>query len=103
MNQYFVEITNEALADMEELYDYIAKALRSPENAMKQYRRIASQIMTLSEFPERYPLMESEPERIKKLRKMPIDNYLVFYVVKENKVIVTNVLYSSSDIGARLK
>jgi len=28
---------------------------------------------------------------------------MVFYVVKEDKVIVTNVLYSSADITTRLK
>ena len=47
--------------------------------------------------------MDSEPEQEKGLRKMPVNHYMVFYVVKEDKVIVTNVLYSSADITARLK
>ncbi len=34
MKQYTVEITKEALADMEQLYNHIAYVLQAPENAM---------------------------------------------------------------------
>jgi len=34
---------------------------------------------------------------------MPVDNYSVFYVIKNDRVLVTNVLYSASDISKRLK
>lgn len=34
MKQYFVQITDRALADMEEIYTYIAEQLQEPENAM---------------------------------------------------------------------
>ena len=35
MNKFYtVEITDEALADMEQLYQYIAEVLLSPENAI---------------------------------------------------------------------
>lgn len=36
------------------------------------------------------------------LRRMLVDNFSVFYVVQGDKVIVTNVLYSASDIESRL-
>ena len=35
MKYYTVEITNEALADMEQLYNHIAYVLQAPENAMQ--------------------------------------------------------------------
>ena len=38
MKHYTVEITNEALADMEQLYNHIAYVLQAPENAMDQYK-----------------------------------------------------------------
>ena len=38
MEQYKVEITKEALQDMEDMYNYIALELLSPENAMGQYK-----------------------------------------------------------------
>ena len=47
MNKYVVEITDEALADMDGIYNYIASTLLAPENAMGQYNRIAEAILTL--------------------------------------------------------
>lgn len=41
MVKYRVDITDEALADMESLYEYIKFKLLAPENAMGQYNRIA--------------------------------------------------------------
>ena len=63
MEQYKVEITKEALQDMEDIYNYIALELLSPENAMGQYNRIADEILTLDTFPQRYRIMDSEPEK----------------------------------------
>ena len=39
--------TDEALADMDAIYNYIANTLLAPENAMGQYNRIAKAILTL--------------------------------------------------------
>lgn len=103
MERYKVEITKEALQDMEDIYNYIAVELLSPENAMGQYNRIANEILTLDAFPQRYRIMDSEPEKRIELRRMLVDNYSVFYTIRDNKVIVTDVLYTASDIEARLR
>ena len=102
MRQYEVEITDDALADMEQMYNHIAFVLLSPENAMGQYNRIADAILKLNVMPERFRVMYSEPEHSMGLRRMLVDNFSVFYVVQGDKVIVTNVLYSASDIECRL-
>lgn len=102
MKQYVVRITDRALADMEEMYNYIAIQLQAPENAMGEYNRIAEAIKGLHVFPERIKLMESEPERIMGLRQLVIDNYSAFYVIQDTDVIVTRVLYSAVDISRRL-
>ena len=102
MKQYTIQITDKALADMEEIYNYIAKQLLSPENAMGQYNRIAEAIQKLNVFPERVRIMESEPEHTMGLRQLSIDNFSTFYVIKDDRVIVTRVLYSASDISRRL-
>ena len=100
MKQYVVQITDRALADMEEIYNYIAIQLQAPENAMGQYNRIAEAIEGLNVFPERAKLVE--PERIMGLRQLVIDNYSVFYVIEDMDVIVTRVLYSAMDMSRRL-
>lgn len=102
MNFYQVQITDKALADMEEIYTYIAEQLQSMENAMGQYNRIANAIEKLNVFPERIRLMESELEHTMGLRQLIVDNYSAFYFIEEDRVIVTRVLYSTSDISKRL-
>ena len=47
--------------------------------------------------------MESEPERTRGLRRFIVDNYAVFFIIADDVVIVTNVLYGASDIENRLR
>ncbi len=89
MKQYTVQITDKALADMEEIYTYIAEQLLAPENAIGQYNRIAEAIQNLNVFPERVRIMEFEPEHTMGLRQLPMDNFLVFYVIEDNRVVPT--------------
>ena len=103
MDRYVVEITDEALADMDGIYNYIANTLLAPENAMGQYNRIAEAILTLESFPERYPIFDLQPERSWKMRRMVVDNFLVCYVIDLEKVTVTDVLFGASNVHIRLQ
>ena len=102
MKKYEVNITDDALSDMEGIYDYIAYSLYSMDSAIRQYDRIANAILTLKTFPKRIPLVSFEPERSLGLRKLVIDNYLICYVVDDDTVTVTDVLYGASDIKSRI-
>ena len=102
MEMYEVNITDEALDDMEKIYEYIAFELLSPENAMGQYNRIADAILTLDSLPDRFALFESEPEHSWGMRRMVVDNYLVCYIVDPGIVTVTDVLYGASNVHVRL-
>jgi len=103
MKHYQVKITDKALTDMAEIYEYIAGNLIVPDTAMKQYERIADGIESLSEFPERCNLFDSQPERDLRLRLLLVDNYSAIYVAEGDCVTVLRVLYSSSDIITRLR
>lgn len=70
---------------------------------MKQYNRIADEILTLDTFPERFRIMDSGLEKRMELRRMLVDNYSVFYTIRDERVIVTDVLYTASDIEACLR
>ena len=102
MKQYKIQITNEALQDMECIYYCIAQDLLSPESAIRQYDRISDAILKLDIFPEKNRILKFEIERMRLLRRLIVDNYSVFYVIEGDSVIVTNVLYSASDIELRL-
>ena len=40
MTHYTIQITDKALADMEEIYNYIAIQLQAPENAIIELQRL---------------------------------------------------------------
>ena len=103
MEKYVVDITDEALADMEALYEHIAVKLKAPEKAMGQYNRIADAILTLDSFPDRFGLLECEQEHSMGIHKMLVDNYIVCYVIDPGVVTVTDVLYGASDLHKRLQ
>ena len=105
MNQYNVKITGKALEDMERIYNYIALDLLVPDTAMGQYNRIADAIESLSYTPKRCRLFDSQPERNMGMWQRLIDNYSIIFVVDDitSTVTVLRVLYSASDINARLK
>ncbi len=102
MKRYTVLITDEAQADMENIYLYIAYELHYPETAMKQYKRISEEINKLDFFPERYGIMDFIGENQKQLRRMKTDNYSVIYCIIGDRVYVTNVLHSASDLADKL-
>ena len=103
MKSYAVQITEEALSDMEALYSYIAVRLKAPENAMKQYNRIADAIVSLKQFPDRFAYVELESEYSMGIHRMLVDHFVVFYVIDNDTVTVTEVLYGASDTHYRWK
>ena len=48
---------------MEEIVDYISYELSAPEAAHNLLDKMEENIMDLSVFPERYPLVDEEPWR----------------------------------------
>ena len=69
---------------------------------MEQYKveitKEALQELTLDTFPQRYRIMDSEPEKQMELRRMLVDNYSVFYTICADKVIVTDVLHDMNHL-----
>ena len=100
--KYTVNITEAALQDMDEIYDYIYYTFKAPDTAAAQYDRIADEILSLEEMPLRFGIPQFEPCISTQLHRMPVDRFSVFYLVRGDTVIVTDVLYSASDLETRL-
>ena len=75
----------------------------APEAAMNQDNRIADTIESLSFFPEKFRLLECEPEKSQGIRLCAVDSYTIIYALDSNTVTVLRVLYSASDILSRLR
>ena len=73
---------------METLFKHIAETLMEPVIAEKQYTRIETAVYSLDQMPERFRQYEKEPWRSRNLRVMPVDNYIVFYTVDNEKQVV---------------
>ena len=95
-----VVISFEAEEDIQGIYDYIKHNLCAPKAAARTANKIYEQIISLDASPKRYRLYDREPWKSRGLRKMPVDNFVVLYIVDENSKTVTvlRVFYGGRDI-----
>lgn len=102
---YDVIVTEQADADLREIYEYITFELLSPDHASAQLDRLENAIVALEQFPDKHRLYEVGAWRDRGLHLMPVDNFLVFYVVDREKGVVTviRVMYSGRDTDRELR
>ncbi len=74
-------------------------------SAAGQLDRLEENILKLSEMSQRFKLYEKEPWHSRGLRQMPVDNFLVLYIPKEEDETVTviRVIYGGRDLDVQLK
>ena len=87
--KYQIFYTNSARQDLKNIYRYISDDLVEPEIAAKLTDKIMKAIRSLDEMPQRYRLFEEEPWHSRGLRILPVNNYLVFYLLDDEKTVVT--------------
>ena len=102
---YVVEMTDKAKMDLRGIYEYIAFALQSKINADRQLDRIEREILSLSEMPERYKVLDLDFEADKAVRMVSVDRYCVIYHVEKERgaVQILRILYGGSDIPAEME
>lgn len=98
MEHYKVIITPEAKRDLTDLFNYITFKLESPSGARRVNDRILDYISNLSTFPNRYPIMDFEPARSQGIHRYVVGNYIVCYIINNNVVYVTDILYAKANI-----
>ena len=104
-NKYTVIYSPEARNDLRTIYSYIRNVLKEPKPAKEQSVRIRDQIKTLDTFPERNTSVDWEPWLSMGMRKMPIDNYVIFYLT-DNETFAVNIIrivYGGRNISEILK
>ena len=88
---YSVRYSPAAREDLRGIYSYIAYRLKESGTAAKQTDRIRKGIRSLDMMPERCRVVEWEPWASLGMRMMPIDNYVIYYLVDKEKRMVTVV------------
>ncbi len=101
---YKVNITDNAIADLYQIYDYIAKVLLAPQSAENLYNDIIDIIKSLNEMPERYREYDSERFAGKNLRFVNVKNYDILYIVnnQSKQVDIVMIAYAPSDIPNKI-
>ena len=99
-DSYSVVYSPEALNDLKDIYAYIAQDLLAPDTALNQVNRIRKEIRSLDFMPSRYALVDWEPWKSMGMRKVPVDNFVVFYTVDSNSmtVVIIRIVYGGRDI-----
>lgn len=102
--RYEVKLTVQAIGQIEEIAQYISKTLLEPETAQKWVNVLQCEIEKLGSMPSRHPFTEEEPWHTRGVRKMPVKNFLVYYLINEEKKVVwiTAVIYGRRDQIAAL-
>lgn len=105
MNKWRVVLTPEFKQEFRNIYAYIAEVLLVPDTAKKQALRILEQVEGLNEMPDRFALVEKEPWHSCGLRKLIVDNYIIFYYPNEQtkEVVVFHVFYGGRNIDELLE
>ncbi len=88
---YKVKIYSVAQKDFEEIIEYLNTL--SPQAAIKYYDLIVEKINSLAQIPERCPLAKDLQLRVRGYRTLVIENYIVFYIIKEDLVQIHRILY----------
>jgi toxin ParE1/3/4 len=90
---YHIEYLPAAQADLEEIFAYILDD--DPTAAAQFIDRIDSIISQLARFPLLAPVPKDPRLQYLGYRMLVVDNYLVFYVVKDQVVEIRRILHGS--------
>ena len=103
--KYKVSFSPAAKEDLKGIYRYIALDLVEPAIAEKQINRIRESIKKLDHFPKKHQTVNWEPWSSMEMRYIPVDNYIVYYLVNEENKMVTiiRIFYGGRDIKNVIK
>lgn len=101
-NKYPLKLFPLAAQDLEQIFNYIAVDLCSPQAALKQIDDFENAFNSVCSFPESCPLINNEYVKDKSLRKLIVNNYVAFYRIKNGEIQVIRVLYGMRNYQALL-
>lgn len=96
MNKYKIQFSKDARKDLIDAYSYIKYNLQEPTIAKKLINKIRKEIYKLQDNPTIYAIIKDEIIKKREIRKITVNNYIVFYRVKEdgNIVEIVRIMYA---------
>ena len=93
MKKYNIEYSKESKEDLIEIKQYIKYNLQEPETTNKLISKIRNSIKDLNNNPKIYAIIDDDIIRKLEIRKIIVDNYIVFYRIKNNSIEIVRIMY----------
>lgn len=93
MEKYNIEYSKESKEDLVEIKQYIKYNLQEPEIAQKLISKIRKEINALKHNPKSYSTIDDDLIKKLEIRKLIVDNYIVFYRTKNDNVEIVRIMY----------
>ena len=99
---YKVDFSEQAADDLSEIIRYISEELYNPQAAERFYSEVNENRGLLREHPYMFPLYHDEKLSTEGIHSVVIGNFLMFYIVDDEKSIVSivRILYGRRDISS---
>jgi plasmid stabilization system protein ParE len=81
--------------DLNDIVSYLNTL--SPQAAIKYYDLLVEKIGSLAELPQRCPFVRDVALKAKGYRFLMVENYLVFFVIKDDTVQIRRILYNKRE------
>jgi toxin ParE1/3/4 len=100
---YKIEYLPIALADLNGIIDYLSITLCNKKAALDFLDALDHSISKLGSFPYAYKIYQSQLVNNSEYRVLPVNNYLVFYVISDNTVEIRRILYARVNFDDMLR
>ena len=102
MRNYSVQYSDEAIADLDRIYSYIAFHFLEPGTARDITRTIRKEIRELAAFPEMYAKVSWEPWHSMGVRRLTVGGYNVYYLPEKDRELIeiVRIFYGGRDVEA---
>ena len=93
MNQYNIRYSKEAKQDLINIKKYIKYNLQEPNIANKLINKIKKEIAKLIVDAKIYNIIDDDFIKKLEIRKIIVDNYIVFYRIKNKTIEIVRIMY----------
>ena len=93
MYKYNIEYSKESKQDLIDIKKYIKYNLQEPDTAKRLINKIRTEINKLIDKPELYAIIDDDFIKKLEIRKIIVDNYIVFYRINNTNIQIVRILY----------
>jgi len=93
LKQYNIEYSKEARQDLIDIKRYVKYNLKESTIAQRLISKIKTEIDKLKNDPGIFSIIDDDFIKKLEIRKLIVDNYIVFYRIKTNTIQIVRIMY----------